>query len=708
MLTRLAALALTVLFAGLSAPPAIAQQNGESQRLKLNITQLTPRVINNSATTLTIAGTVTNIGDRRISDLQVRLELGSKLTTERQLRSAMTGAVASPESMSKFVEIQPSVLAPGQTGQLNVTVKLDGSANNLRISSAGIYPLLVNVNGTPDYGRAARLSPLSLLLPVVGAPGRTATQQPPSQPAPVTMLWPIADARPRVVAAPYSGTTVLGDDVLAGELRPGGRLDALVSSALSVRNDPELARSLCYAIDPDLLDTVDAMSRGYDVRTPAGNVPGSGVEVAKTWLASLRTLVANQCVIQLPYADADLSALAKVRNGDLMTYALGQRVQPILGVRPMSGVIWADGSLSAAALNALAGAGVTTVVANPSDLESQVSGGVVVGGNVRAEPVDSLVSTGLGGATGSAPTASTPVDDPAIGAQNGLAALAFRGGLGTSASSGKPVLVAPPRRWDVPQAELTRLLQTFNDFLDRRMLTAAPLTQLLAANTTGDTTMNYTTDDAATATPAAVTDEMAAIENTMADLRGAMTVDSTAQVDPEQLLLPLRYALVRNCSTAWRTTRGAAEMSANDSRTELDALLRRVTVDTPAVPISMASGSAPLPVFLRNTLPVQIAVRISVNNNAGLRVGDTGIQLLPAALGRPVQIEAEALRAGKFSVTVNLSTPDGTPLGNPARFELRSNEYGVVTLVLTIAGGAALVLLSGRQIYRRLKARKAG
>jgi hypothetical protein len=520
------------------------------------------------------------------------------------------------------------------------------------------------------------------------------------------MLWPIADTRPRIVAAPYGGKPVLGDDVLASELRPGGRLDALVSSALTARDDPQVSKSLCYAVDPDLLDTVDAMSRGYDVRTARGDVPGGGADAAKAWLDSLRQLVANQCVIQLPYADADLPALASVRGGDLMPYALNtaQRVQQLIGARPLPGVLWADGPLDSASLGALGTAGIKTLIADPATLSGQSNGGVTVKGTeLRAEPVDSLVTTGLGGPSGRSDSAATPPDDPAIGAQNGLAALAYRA---LNGGSDEPVLVAPPRRWDVPATELSQLLQSFGELVDRRMLASASLPQALATPASGTTAMSYTAEDVASATPATVTDTMASIEGTLADLRGAMTVDPATQVDPDQLLQPLRYALVRNCSTAWQSSSSSAGISAADSRAQLDALVGGVTVDTPTVPISLGSGSAPLPVFLHNMLPVQVDVRITLNNNTGLRSSPIADQLLPAALARNILIPAEALRAGRFSVTVALSTPTGTPLGSPARFELRSNEYGVVTLILTIAGGAALVLLSGRQIYRRVRARK--
>ncbi|GAB2979491.1 DUF6049 family protein [Amycolatopsis acidiphila] len=705
---RFAAVVSVAILIVLLAPLSAGAQpvTDTPSRLRLDVTQMNPRTLTSTSTTLNITGTVTNIGDRRISDLQVRLELGERLGSERQVRTALSGTPATAASNTRFVDIDPGTLEPGQTGQLNITVHVDGTGGGLRVNGAGVYPLLVNVNGTPDYGDQARLASMSLLLPVLGAPGK-AGAQPPGQPSKVTMLWPIADTRPRIVAAPFNGKVVLGDDVLASELRPGGRLYALVSSALAVRDEPQVSKSLCYAVDPDLLDTVDGMSRGYEVRTPTGNIAGGGVDAAKAWLASLRELVANQCVIQLPYADADLSALSGVRGGDLMNYALNtaQHVQQLIGAQPLPGVLWADGPLDPAALASLQATGIKTLIADPADISGGGEGGVAVKGtSLRAQPVDSLVSTGLTGASGNS-AALTPPQDPAIGAQNGLATLAYRGLTG----GGDSVLVAPPRRWSVPESELTQLLQALGDLLDHRMLTAASLPQVLNTAPTGTASMNYTAEDVASATPASVTGSMGSVEATMADIRGAMAVDPTAQVDPDQLLMPLRYALVRNCSTAWQGSSDAAEVSANDSRTQLHALLGQVTVDTPAVPISLASGSAPLPVFLQNMLPVQVTVRITLNNSTGLRTGDIDDQLLPAGLGanRKITIPAEALRAGRFSVTVALSTPGGTQLGNPARFELRSNQYGVVTLVLTIAGGVALVLLSGRQIYRRVRARGA-
>lgn len=704
---RFAAVVSVAILVALLMPLRAGAQPAEvPSRLRLDVTQMNPRVLTPASTTLTITGTVTNVGDRRISGLQARAELGEKLGSERQARASMNGTPASAASATKFLDLVPGTLEPGQSAPLSITIHLDGTQGGLKITNSGLYPLLINVNGTPDYGGQARLAALSLLLPVTGAPGKTAAS-PPSDPSQVAMMWPIADTRPRIVAAPFNGRVEFGDDVLADELRPGGRLDSLVHSALNV-HDPRLRSSLCYAIDPDLLDSVVAMSHGYDVRVGEGKVPGGGSDVAKAWLASLQQLVRGQCVVLMPYADADLSALASVRGGDLMAYALGtaQHVQQLIGAQPLPGVLWADGPLNQTALSALQGAGIRTLLTDPGEVAGHSDSAVTVRGtSLHAQPVDDLTSTGLGGAVSADAATSTPPDDPGVGAQNGIAALVYRG----LAGGGGSLLVAPPRRWSLPEAELTQLLDSFGDLVNQRMLGTTSLPELLSSSSSTTEPMPYTAEDAAAATPASVTGQMASIEATMADLRSAMTVDPAAQVDPDQLLMPLRYALVRNTSAAWRGAGDAAEVSASDSTSQLHTLLGQVTVDTPAVPISLASGSAPLPVFLNNTLPVQVTVRITLNNSNGLRTGDIPDLTLPAGLGsnRKISIPAEALRAGKFSVTVSLSTPSGTALGSPARFELRSNQYGWVTLVLLIAGGTALVLLSGRQIYRRIKARAA-
>ena len=108
----------------------------------------------------------------------------------------------------------------------------------MNITTPGVYPLLVNVNGTPDYGAPARLDATRFLLPVTGvpqAPGGplTAVVAPDiTKPVAVTMLWPLAD-RPRLAPGVPGGTTPvrLVNDDLAVSLATGGRIETLVAAA---------------------------------------------------------------------------------------------------------------------------------------------------------------------------------------------------------------------------------------------------------------------------------------------------------------------------------------------------------------------------------------------------------------------------------------------------------------------------------------------
>ncbi len=67
-------------------------------------------------------------------------------------------------------------------------------------------------------------------------------------------------------------------------------------------------------------------------------------------------------------------------------------------------------------------------------------------------------------------------------------------------------------------------------------------------------------------------------------------------------------------------------------------------------------------------------------------------------------VPLEAMRSGQFSLSVHLTTPGGVSLGQYARLEVTSTNYGTITLVVTGTAAAALVLLLARRIRRRVKA----
>ncbi|SFW53588.1 DUF6049 family protein [Amycolatopsis australiensis] len=711
---RFAAAFLSVLFLAVPAlAGATAAQAEEGARLRVDLTELGPRVITGSATALTVAGTVTNTGDRRVTRPQVRLQVGERQTTSRGINDVLSGAVIKDTPLTDFTSIA-DVLEPGQSAPLTVTVSLTGTKAAL-FGRPGVYPLLVNVNGTPEFGGPARLGAVSMLMPVLAAPGKTAGHSSAGAPS-MTLLWPLTSGVPPVYAAPYGQPLVLRDDRLAAEIGPDGRLTALVTSATAaVQGDANLARSMCFALDPDLLATVDAMSHGYQVHTDAGNVDGKGAEAAKTWLASLKTLLTGRCAVTLPFADADLNTVSQIRPGDtaLVTQAVSgaATIQQLTGVTPQTGVLWPAGTPNESVLTALSQAGVRTVLTDTGKLAPAAAGGgvTVQGSAVRAQPIDSLISAAMTGVPTVPDSVTVPAGtERAISSQNGLGALAFRAGLGQPAGQGKPehLLVAPPRRWDAPAAELTTYLQQVGDFIGAGVVTPTSLPSLLSADPAGSGPVGDGGQDPGTAADPAVVSTLSDLDGQATGLASSMQLDPAKRVKPDDVVAPVRLAELRGASAGWRGL--PSDAATANAQAEIAAISSRVTISQPRQTIALASGNSPLPVYVVNDLPVDINARFTLGNNTGLRSDAARSWFFPAGGGKNYFVPVEALRAGRFSVDVSLRTPSDTPLGSSARFELTSTEYGAITIIATVAAGVALLLLASRRIYRRVKDAKAG
>ncbi|UGT40506.1 DUF6049 family protein [Nocardia yamanashiensis] len=393
----LIAVLLTVLTGGL---PASAQPSGSNgagapstpKFLKLSLDSVTPNTITaTSDPYFVVSGTITNIGDRPVDDVAVRIQRAAAVGTPSGLRSTLRLDQINYDVTGEFQDVAER-LTPGQRKQFSLTValqaggELPGGVSALDITAPGIYPLLLNVNGEPAYGGQARLDDARFLLPVLGVPAAADAKTPAAPPvtppadAPVatTMLWPLAD-RPRLVAGiPGSpdGQALLTDDDLAGSLAAGGRLDQLVAALETSlktegQRDKVLNSALCLAVDPDLLITVSSMIDGYRVLAspsdPEGPTrSGTGAHAAKTWLERLRTLASGMCVVALPFAQVDPGALAATGDVTLADRALNapaELVDSLLAVKSVRGVAVPDaGSIDNEAGALLAHHGYTTAV----------------------------------------------------------------------------------------------------------------------------------------------------------------------------------------------------------------------------------------------------------------------------------------------------------------------------------------------------------
>ncbi|WP_133847979.1 DUF6049 family protein [Labedaea rhizosphaerae] len=699
---RLVLLLCAGAFAVLGAPsPALAQpQPQDPIRLRLTIGELSPRVITSGSSSLTVTGKITNIGDRRIDDLQVRVQRGQPETSEQQMREALGHNQPTEAGQSAFTPVAPA-LQPGQSANLTITVPITGQdGTGLGIDQPGVYPLLVNINGKPEFGGTARLATSGLLLPVLGVPGKNTKA--PSRPSKVSLLWPLIDDYPRVVRT-EGDKVVLSDDALATSLAAGGRLYELLGQLDSATStDPDLQSSVCVAIDPDLVETARAMAGGYLVAGKDGRThQGTGATAADIWVDRLRSLVTgNQCVLALPYADVDLAALSRAGAVDIEQLALSGSavVQGILGVTPQPGLYWPDrGTLDQRTLADLAANGPVTVLADPAKVQRS-SGPApwtvgATGSSTTAVPVDGLL--------GSALTNRTSVQDA-------LAVLAYRTLF--DGTGGDHLLIAPPRHWAMPANELEVWLDQLGSWFAGSFAEPESLADLVHGPAGGTAAgLEYSPADQAAEIPRSVTKELVRVDNTQRDLVNAMHEDPASKVVPGSLIQPLKFGLVRATSTGWRGHVAMAKARVAGVRTQLSGMIGKVSVQAPGPPISLGSQNAPLPVIVTNRLPVAMAVQIKLSDVPGLQAAPVPVRMVPAGSNVTVFAESKVLRSGRFTVDVSLSTPSGdTVLGSTARLELNSTSYGTITIVVTGIAGGALVLLSGRRIYRRIRTARAG
>ncbi|MFD5825810.1 DUF6049 family protein [Lentzea sp. NPDC060358] len=694
--------------------PLSAQPGQQApQFLRLDIAQLTPRfVTSDSPGAVTITGSIVNVGDRKVSDIVLRLERGDSLDTEDDLRKALREPAAAEAVQPKFTPIAGS-LEPGQQKDFTLQVPLRGTdPTSLQVEQPGIYPILANVNGRPDYGGQARLAALSTLLPVLGVPGGE-TKGKPAAAAKLTVLWPIAD-KPRLIRAGGKGQSELVDDELTASLSVNGRLYGLLQAYEQAISS--MSTGMCLAIDPDLLRTVQAMSTGYTVR---GGAQGKGEVEAKLWLDRLKLAVTGRCVVALPYADADLVSLSRAKLGGVGKLAVtsSQLVQDVLAVQPLPDLAWPeDGLLDQTTFDDLVTPqpdqrypGVKSLLLDPSGVaDAPGTAPAVIGGRypVTAVRTDSMVSDALQGSESRPRTLSgitSPVESQPVSVQNALAVLVFRAGW---QGDGRNVLVTPPRRWNAPISEMTEFLTTAQKLVGAGYAAQTGLEELTRATpATTNARISYPAEAGAREISSVISDSVMDQSVQLNGLVAAMQQEDSEHASPADLADPLWLGLMRAMSGSWRSNEQGARSAADISQGEIDALTGMVGVTQPNSPILLGSGDSPIPVTITNKLDVRVTVRIALADTPGIRKLELADQVLPARGERVVRVPVEVLRSGRFPVNVRLTTPEGVALGDSVKLEVSSSAYGTITVIITVIAAIALVLLSGRRIYKRVRAR---
>ncbi|MCV7445788.1 hypothetical protein H7K33_26465 [Mycobacterium paraense] len=733
-------------------PRAAAGEPGDTPFVRVRIDQVTPDVVTTtSPPVVTVSGMVTNIGDRPVRDVMVRLEHAPAVADSAALRTSLDGSTDQYQPAADFLTVAPE-LQRGQQAGFTLSAPLRSLTKpSLGMEKPGIYPVLVNVNGTPDYGAPARLDNARFLLPVVGVPPDhaddvgSAVAPDTSKPVWITMLWPLAD-RPRLSPGVPGGTIPvrLVDDDLATSLAAGGRLDILLSAAEvatshDVDPDGAVSHALCLAVDPDLLVTVNAMTGGYVVsNSPDGPAqlpgtpthPGTGQAAAAEWLNRLRTLAHHTCVAPLPYAQADLDALQRVNDPGLSataTTSVGDIVDRILDVPSTRGVtLLPDGPLTNRAVGLLSANDSTVAIAagNLSAQDQNTDAPAAVdtaptrlSPQVVVAPFDPAVGAALAGA-GNSPVVPTYLDSSlAIRLSHDSDTARRQDALGSifwhalqHDAAPRTQLLVPPATWSLQADDAQVILTALATTIRSGLAVPRPLPAVIAeANQPGKAPAEPTQqagfggsgrgrigDD--------VTGIIAGQVGRLWGLTSALTTDERTGLTGVQYTAPLREDMLRALSQSQPpdTRNGLAQERLAVVGKTINDLFGAVTIVNPGGSYTLATEHSPLPLALHNGLAVPIRVRLQVDAPPGMRVTDVGqIELPPGYL--PLRVPIEVNFTQRVAVDVTLRTPDGMRLGDPVRLSVHSNAYGKVLFAITLSAAAVLVLLAGRRLWHRFR-----
>ena len=730
------------------APHATAGEPGATPFVRVRIDQVTPDVVTTTTqAVVTISGMVTNIGDRPVRDVMVRLEHAAAVTESASLRTSLDGNTDQYQPAADFLTVSPE-LRRGQEVGFTLSAPLRSlTAPSLGIDTPGVYPVLVNVNGTPDYGAPARLDNARFLLPVIGVPPDrvdnfdSAVAPDTSRPVLITMLWPLAD-RPRLAPGVPGGTIPvrLVDDDLATSLAPGGHLDILLSAAEvatshDVDPDGAVGRALCLAVDPDLLVTVNAMTGGYVVsNSPDGPAqqpgtpthPGTGQAAATEWLNRLRALAHRSCVAPLPYAQADLDALQRVNDPGLSaigTTGVGAIVDRILDIASTRGAtLLPDGPLTNRGVNLLS-ANDSTVAIAAADLSAQDStseGSENVdtaprrlSPQVVVAPFDPAVGAALAGA-GTSPAVPTYLDssltvrlahDSETARRQDALGSIFWHPLQRDAAPRTQLLV-PPATWNLRADDAQGILTALATSIHSGLAVPRPLPAVMAeaASRPGPQEPAGDFPSARGRFTDEVTAGIAGQVGRLWGLTSALTTDERTGLTGVQYTAPLREDMLRALSQSEPpdTRNGLAQQRLAVVGSTINDLFGAVTIVNPGGSYTLATEHSPLPLALHNGLAVPIRVRLQVDVPAGMRVTDLGVIELPPGY-LPLRVPIEVNFTQRVAVDVTLRTPDGMRLGDPVRLSVHSNAYGKVLFAITLSAAAVLVLLAGRRLWHRFR-----
>jgi hypothetical protein len=702
------------------AGPAAAAASSDTARAQpwIAITSMTPTVAKPKGK-VTVSGMVANPTAASLADLSVQLwssnlPVGTRQAMDNYL-AGQAGAVLDAPVPSAQLTLPSRVPAhSAQPWSLTLDVAQVG------MTKFGVYPLAAQLTSSTG----SELDAARTLLPFW--PGKSAART--VKPLSIGWVWPLIDVPQRGACA-----ALLTND-LAASVAPGGRLATLLSAG---RPADGRNAQLTWAIDPALLSDVSVMTAPYRVggrENCTGGQPEQPSHSAAGWLSQVKAVTGQQDFFVTPYADVDLAALAHRGLVSELTHAFndGHAVAQQILKRTQRATPDTVGQMAWPAGG----------VADYTVLEE-----LAAHQQVRAMILDSRLMPPVAqpGATPTTPTAATTTPDGLGGqmqillADHGLSQVlslrrnqipgvssgstampgSVRGQIREAAAFGqeqlflaetamiasepaggpRAVVAAPPRRWDPSPSLAAGLLQ---ETVDTPWLRPATLASLA--------TMPPPRGSPARRSPPR---HQVSSDELSAALLHQVNDNLVVQVGLLDSILTtsghgyLSTAVDAVESSAWRGGRHDQRPAVQLLHRELafvEAQLRQVKiVVTPRVTLGGKAGN--VPVSVRNNLPQQVTVRlkVSVPPEDQVSIGHyKSVITVPARSAVPVRIPMQAAAAGSKTLSLWLTTPEGTALpGKPVNLTVTATHFGTLAIVIISVALVVFVLSAAARAIRR-------
>lgn len=695
-------------------------------KVTVTVDALDPEVLT-SDHDLTVTGTIANGTDDAVSSLSLRVDVQSRTAlSSAELASWLdeerTGSLATVLTQDLDNDVQP-----GTTRSFSVTVPHD----SLPLSSSDQWgPRGVQVtvlsSGSElasdrtvvvwDDGVPVSPTRVTAVVPVTASPAELALLTSPEREEAVSdAVSASADPTDQATASAQTPKDSTADSTTSSTTEQVAAVRERVLGLLSLAGD-----GVVLAVDPALMealglpsgttpsqsatatptDTAQATDGATTAATPTGSpsarpsttasTPTTGATTAPTTgtgsagatagsaaptdtelVEALKVAAAKGDVVALPWSDADVSALAHLGRGDLISSATSRSAASgTVEEGASTGLAWVAGALDTSTLRALSDT-TTTVIASPGDLpvaESLTytpSGTTVVDGRTVLVP-DTDLSSALGGRLTTDAGETNLSDLDARQVLRGDTAILTR-----QAPSLSRDVVVTLSRTQAARTDPEVLRQRIAALTGSGWTTAQDLDALLAG---ADESSREGGDVTRQALPA---EQRAASEVSAADLtratRAASYLSSVASVleDPSAVLGREGDVVATTASASWRTDTAGRVSNISSAREAGDAVAAGLTA-VPSSTINLISSKADLPVRITSSLDQDVTVRIHLVPSAQRLQADADTTVTVPASGEVTsKVPVTAVGSGDVDLTIEVLAADGTPVGTPTTVHMR-------------------------------------